>query len=293
MPTVAELIQEVVSEKLDRPALLRKGKNRNDSYITDPVFSYIQTADRNRRTDYRIGFRWVPQYRCLWFSFVYNPIGADTFQRNLDVTRLITTIRKTAHFRTTHNLYFSSKSEFSLRNHETKIFYDKDLNTFLAEVNAFDEARDLRRDLFPKLPNRGKSQTTDHAWAAGKEFALLLATGERTVFDKPTIKKIIALSWPLFLSLYPTKPIAKRDATLRRQLLVIDPDICCNMNAIRRLPKSIKNVPCSQVFEAAHIKPHRSGGTDKGVNGIWLCRTHHKLTEGKLKGNWPRPEYVK
>lgn len=294
MPTVAELIQEVVAEKLGRPAQLRRGKNRSDSYITDPVFSYIQTADRNRRTDYRLGFHWVPKHKLLWFSLVHNPIGTEIFKKNLLLEKLLSVAKATARFRTFDQLEFGSKQAYASKGDEMHLISSYDVKHFLREVVEHDEEHDMARDLFPKLPSRGKKITRDHARTAGKHFTLLLASGgaiER--FDKPTIKKIIDLSWPLFLSLYPTKPILKRDATLRRQLLVIDPVVCCNVNAIIRLPKSIKNSLCSAVFEAAHIKPHRAGGNDKGINGIWLCRAHHKLTEGKLKGEWPKPEYIR
>ena len=293
MPRVAELIHEVLSEKLGRPAILRKVKNRGDSFITDPVFSYIQTADRNRRRDYRLGFQWEPQYRCLWFYMVHNPIGAETFKQNLDVTDLFEVIRKTASFRSAHKLLFSSKEAYRSTGNETMEFWSESVNKFQRELRAFDEAHDLKRDLFPKLPNRGKKRTTDRAWAAGNQFGLLLATGGDNTFDKSTIKKIIDRSWPLFMALYPTQPIFKRDATLARQLKVKDPNKRCNVDHIKRLPKRIKGAKCSGIIDAAHIKPHRLGGSDKSENGIWLCRHHHQLTEGTLKGTWPKPEFTK
>jgi len=293
MPTVAELIRDVVSEKLGRPSILRQVKNRGDSFIADPVFSYIQTADRNRRRDYRLGFWWEPKFKCLWFYMVHNPIGAETFKKNLDVTDLFAVIRKTAQFRTAHKLQFSSKEENRSSQNELKVVWSLAIDKFLKELMEFDDLFDLKKDLFPKLANRGKSQTTKHAWSAGNQFGLLLATGGAMKFDKPAIKKIIDRSWPLFMALYPTQPLFKRDATLARQLLVKDKLKQCNCAKIKRLPKKIKLTPCDGLFDAAHIKPHRLGGSDKFQNGIWLCRVHHKLTEGKLKGNWPRPEYMK
>lgn len=294
MPTVAELIHEVVSEKLGRPALLRKGKNRSDSYITDPVFSYVQTADRNRRTDYRVGFHWAPSSKVLWFSLVHNPIGTELFKENLRIDTLVEVSKKTARFRTSDKIEFGSKRAFASERDEMHVISSGSIKHFIRDLIEHDEQYDLQHDLFPKLPSRGKSRTSDHARSAGKHFRLLLADGEAIErFDKPTIKKIIDRAWPLFLMLYPTKPIAKRDATLARQLRVLDPDVQCNLHNVKRVPKRVKDIDCSLTIEAAHIKPHRSGGNDKAGNGIWLCRAHHKLTEGKLKGNWPRPEYVK
>jgi len=293
MPTVAQIIQEVVSEKLGRPAILRTVKNGDNSYILDPVFYYIQTADRNRRRDYRQGFLWAPKHRCLWFHFVHNPIAAETFKQNLDVFQLFEIIRITARFRSIHNLYFSSRSEFSTDHREMKYFYNEDLKSFLKALKEFDDSIGLKADLFPRLPNRGKNRTTEFAWSSGNHLSLLLATGGAVSFDKPTIKKIIDRAWPLFMNLYPSEPIFKRDATLARQLLVKDKLKQCNCHSIERLPKKIKTTACDGPIDAAHIKPHRLGGSDKAENGIWLCRVHHKLTEGKLKGNWPRPAYMK
>lgn len=293
MPTVAELIQEVVSEKLGRPATLRTVKNRSDSFITDPVLSYVQTADRNRRRDYRLGFRWEPQYKCLWFYMVHNPIGAETFKANLEMNHLFDVIRKTGSFRISNRILFSSRFQHDRTGEETVDIGSGSSREFIRDLKNFDDANILKKDLFPRLPNRGKSRTTKHAWAAGNQFGLLLATGEKVVFDKPTIKKIIDRAWPLFMALYPTQPLFKRDATLARQLFVRDRSKKCNHLSIQHLPKKIKETECTGLIDAAHIKPHRLGGSDKAENGIWLCRQHHKLTEGKLKGNWPRPEFMK
>lgn len=293
MATVAELIRDVVSEKLGRSAVLKKVKNRCDSYITDPVFSYIQAADRNRRKDYRLGFKWEPRFKRLWFYMVHNPIGAGIFKRNLDVSELFEVIRKTAKFRTEHQLLYSSREEKRLNRNERKKVHNRSLTSFLDELKDFDDTIGLRKDLFPTLPNRGKSRTTERAWSAGNQFGLLLASAAKTKFDKPTIKKIIDDAWPMFMALYPTEPMFKREATLARQLLVKDEEKHCSFLSIQRLPRTIKVMECNGLIDAAHIKPHSMGGSDKAENGIWLCRTHHKLTEGRLKGSWPRPEYLK
>jgi hypothetical protein len=109
-------------------------------------------------------------------------------------------------------------------------------------------------------------------------FGLRLAKG----FSKNDITEIIEKSWDLFLWLYPSKPVFTRNASLNRSLQKIENK--CEIGKIRNLPEAILKTTCSGHVEGAHIKQHKHGGSDKLANGIWLCKLHHRLTEGKLDG---------
>ena len=50
-------------------------------------------------------------------------------------------------------------------------------------------------------------------------------------------------------------------------------------------PQEILDAECDGIVQAAHIKPHHKGGSDKLTNGLWLCEKHHRMTEGKLTGS--------
>ena len=89
----------------------------------------------------------------------------------------------------------------------------------------------------------------------------------------------------MFAALYPTKPSWGRAASLARSLVSAKIEKCCEFRAITGLPAEKATLACSDTIEAAHIKPHHLGGSDKADNGLWLCKEHHKKTEAKLKGN--------
>ena len=83
--------------------------------------------------------------------------------------------------------------------------------------------------------------------------------------------------------LYPSKPLFKRDASLYRSMQKIERK--CEFCAIQGLPQEILDAECDGIVQAAHIKPHHKGGSDKLTNGLWLCERHHRMTEGKLTGS--------
>jgi len=61
---------------------------------------------------------------------------------------------------------------------------------------------------------------------------------------------------------------------------------CCEFRKIRGTEKSLieEDCPDDDNLQAAHIKPHATGGSDEPENGLWLCAYHHRVTEGHLKG---------
>lgn len=56
----------------------------------------------------------------------------------------------------------------------------------------------------------------------------------------------------------------------------------CEFRSIQGSSQEMFDAEGSGVVQAAHIKPHSKGGSDKLTNGLWLCEKHHRMTEGKL-----------
>ncbi|HRS97560.1 MAG TPA: hypothetical protein P5040_05190, partial [Smithella sp.] len=144
------------------------------------------------------------------------------------------------------------------------------IQEFLHELDEI-EINGFTRSVFGK-DTKGKT-------GVGNIFVLSLGRG----FSKIDVSKIIAKSWYLFLWLYPSKPVFTRNAALNRSLKKVEAQ--CEIGKIKNIPKNILSSVCSGQIEAAHIKPHKQGGSDRLSNGIWLCNNHHRITEGKLEGS--------
>lgn len=262
---IANEIVRAVSDKLGREAIYRKVNNREEYFILDLAFSYFQKADRNRRNDYRSGYLYerIRGKDHLHFVVAHTPIMSAFFKNNLDYEIFRKIIRDTAKYRNENFLVLKRQNckKAEIRTRNTKEFLRK-----LDDI----EKDDLVKSVFA-TSIRGKT-------GIGNIFGVTLAND----FGPEDIKKIISKSWDLFLWLYPSKPVFKRNASLNRSLKKIENN--CEIRKIRDLPQNILKTECSGQIEGAHIKPHKDGGSDKLANGLWLCNIHHRLTEGKLDG---------
>ncbi|GEM_PF-1336204 len=264
-PEIVNCIVDAVSEKLGREAIFRKVNNREQYFILDLAFSFFQKADRNRRNDYRSGYLYFrsKEKNHLLFVLAHTPIMSTFFKRNFDYEVFRNIIKNTAIYREENYLRCtlnSKQEEISTRN----------TDEFLCKIDQI-EKMDFAKSVFAK----SKSGKT----GIGNIFGLRLASD----FNEEEVIEIIEKSWELFLWLYPSKPVFKRNSSLNRSLRKIDN--ICEIRKIKNLPAIILETPCSGCVEGAHIKPHKDGGSDKLQNGIWLCNVHHRLTEGKLDGN--------
>jgi hypothetical protein len=263
-PEIVNDIVRAVSEKLGREAISRQVNNREQYFILDLAFSYFQKADRNRRNDYRSGYLYyrIKDKNYLLFVLAHTPIMTSFFKNNFDYEVFRNIIIDTEKYRDENYLRFkrnSKKEEIKTKNIQE--FLDK-----LDEIEKFG----FVKSVFAK-DTKGKT-------GIGNIFGLRLAKE----FSQNDISKIIEKSWDLFLWLYPSKPVFKRNASLNRSLQKIEDK--CEFGKIRNLPEAILKTACSGQIEGAHIKQHKHGGSDKLANGIWLCNLHHRLTEGKLDG---------
>ena len=263
-PEIVNDIVNAVSEKLGREAISRKVNNREEYFILDLAFSYFQKADRNRRNDYRSGYLYFRHKRKdhLLFVLTHTPIMTSFFKNNFDYEMFRNIIIGTAKYRDENFLRFKINS----KNERIKT---KNIQEFLDKLDEI-EKHGFVKSVFAK-DTKGKT-------GIGNVFGLRLADD----FSKNDVSKIIEKSWDLFLWLYPSKPVFKRNAALNRSLQKIENK--CEISKIKNLPKNIMETTCSRKIEGAHIKPHKDGGSDKLENGVWLCNLHHRLTEGKLEG---------
>jgi hypothetical protein len=265
LPDIVNYIVRTVSEKLGREAIFRKVNNREQYFILDLAFSYFQKADRNRRNDYRGGYLYFENKgkNHLLFALAHTPIMSSFFKTNFDYEVFRGIIVETAKYRDEHYLRFK-------RNSRQEEIRTKDIEEFLSRLDEI-EGFGFTKSVFAKSKT-GKT-------GVGNIFGLGLASD----FSQKDINKIIDASWDLFLWLYPSKPLFKRNAALNRSLQKIENE--CEIGKVRNLPEPILETACSGQIEGAHIKPHKDGGSDRLANGVWLCSLHHRLTEGKLKGN--------
>ncbi|MBN1665163.1 MAG: HNH endonuclease [Deltaproteobacteria bacterium] len=231
----------------------------------DLAFSYFQKADRNKRNDYRSGYLYLVHKRekRLLFALAHTPIMTTFFKNNFDYETFRSIITNTAQYRDEHYLRYKKMGV------QDEKFRTPDLKVFLNKLDEL-EISGFTKSVFAK----SKSGKT----GVGNVFGICLASG----CNEEEIVKAIEKSWDLFLWLYPTRPIFKRNASLNRSLQSIDRK--CEIARIKNLPKSILKKSCSGQVQGAHIIPHKQGGSDKLQNGVWLCSAHHRLTEGKLNG---------
>ena len=262
---IVDEIVQIVSEKIGREAICRKVKNRDEYFILDLAFSYFQKAERNTRNDYRSGYLYYKKGKINHLFFVIaSPIMMSFFSKNFIYDEFKEIILKTSKYRDSNYLRYC----LSLKGKE--IIREQNIYDFIDELDNLEKS-DFRKVVLKK--------NIHSATGIGNIFVLTLARN----FNENDIKKIISKSFNLFLWLYPSNPLFKRNASLNRSLAnkVVRN---CEIRQIKFLPKSIFNEICSGQIEAAHIKPHKNGGSDKLSNGLWLCNKHHRLTEGKLSG---------
>lgn len=258
-------IVRVVSKKLGREAIYRKVNNRDQYFVLDLAFSYFQKADRNRRNDYRSGYLYyrIKGKNYLLFVLAHTPIMSAFFRNNFDYEVFRNIIKDTAKYRAENYLRFK-------RNSKQEEIRTQNIKEFLCKLDEI-EKLGFVKSVFAKSKT-GKT-------GIGNIFGIRLASD----FSQEDISKIIERSWDLFLWLYPSKPVFKRNASLNRSLKKIENK--CEIGKISNLPQNVLKAECSGQIEGAHIKPHKDGGSDKLMNGVWLCCLHHRFTEGRLEGN--------
>jgi len=249
------------------------------------VFSFVQRGIRKGQTGYRVGYKIDLDCEEIWFVLVHSPLIARLFKHNLVLSTLMAVLQDTAAFRDAHWVYRSSKVALVAGSDGDRIEAPT-FAEFVRQLEAFDRSHGFVKDLFPKRQNTGKGEGA--APVAGNTFYLGLADRANVLTSSERIQQVVERTWPLFLCLYPVKPIEKRSACLARSLRVARIQQVCEFSHIKGLQaptgSGFVSPLCRGSVQGAHIKPDSLGGSDRAENGIWLCEYHHRATEGKLAG---------
>lgn len=284
-PKLVCALHEAVSERLGRPAYCRRAKDQPTWWVSDPVFSFVQHGMKKGQTGYRVGYHVrLGDAPHVAFFLVHSPLMARLFKKNLQVSTLVSVARETARFRKRHIAYWSSS--FAENQSEPVLTVaSRKIDRFLASIEEFDRRVGLGRDLFPRVPNSGINGGP--APVAGNDFFFMLADKKSALQSKINMHELVDISWPLFLCLYPIDAVERRNASLARSLRSKQISPRCEFSLIQHTRGDIAR-ECRGDLQAAHIKPHSLGGSDRMENGLWLCQYHHKMTERKLKGRRDR-----
>ena len=184
----------------------------------------------------------------ILFVLVHSPIIARLFKRNLVFSSLLNVIQSTSPYRNYHFVFRSSKSALKDGRDGNRI-ESESLSDFIELLTNFDQSHGFVADMFPRRLNTGKGGGV--APVAGNTFYLLLAHGLESWGSRETVVQFVEASWPLFLCLYPIRPIAGRSASLRKK------------HASSRYPQSLRI--CSHFFSRRGknqpIVPRRGSGS--------------------------------
>ena len=282
MPSIVQYLTEAVDDQLGRPSYCRQVKNCDEWFVTDPVFSFVQHGMKKGTTGYRVGYHYQNHDESVRFNLVHSPLMAQLFKRNLAFQTMVEVIRRTAKYRDYHWIYWSSGEavKSGLKGNQLVGGSSSD---FIRQLEIFDAQHDFVRDMFPRMPNTGKGDGPAR-WA-GNTFYLNLADRSKRLGTKEEVAKLVSASWPLFLCLYPVKPIERRTASLARSLRAKKILKACEFSNLGLSPAAGIDSLCRGEVQGAHIKPHALGGSDRFENGLWLCEYHHRATEGRLSGS--------
>lgn len=280
-PLVVRRLVEAVSQKLGRPAHCRKVNNQDRWWVFDPVFSFIQHGMKTGVTGYRAGYFLARDHNYIGFHLVHSPVLAKLFKRNLELATLIEVVSRTAKWRESHFVYFSSRRTLDPDLNGVRITADS-LGTFVEQLEHFDQRYGFVDNLFP---GRRAASKSGRLRVAGNDFFLRLADDFKALSNPQNVSKFVQHTWPLFLCLYPIKPIEQRRASLARSLRAQKILKICEFGSLS-LPRGVNiSLECRGSVQGAHIMPYSKGGSDRAENGIWLCEAHHRATEGRLSGS--------
>lgn len=281
-PQVVMTLARAVEEKIGRPSYVRQVKNRDEWFVTDPMFSFVQHGLRKGVTGYRVGYFYSADDDDIAFYMVHSPVMAQLFKKNLRIPTLVHVIETTAPLRSRSYLHWSSRTAWK-EGKKWQYIQEIALADFLSVLQVVDDKHGFVNDLFPRIENQKTG--VGSARSAGNDFFLLLAEQISGLSEKH-LASVVHLSWPFFLCLYPVEAIEQRVASLARNLNAAKSPKSCEYSRIKNIPSEADiSALCRGTIEGAHIKPHSLGGSDRLENGLWLCQYHHRETEGRLMGS--------
>ena len=259
-----------------------------EATLGDAIGKYADTLEKPTASSKQLGL-FAGGYQNIDDAFLgqldqYREELARSFKRHnpeLDSEQLTEVVQRTAGFRHSHWVYRSSKRAVRGGFDGDRI-ESASLAEFVALIRDFDDRDGFITDMFPRRLNTGKGGGI--ARYAGNTFSLHLADASNELDSRAGVVRLVEASWPLFLCLYPVKPIERRAASLARSLRARGIPCHCEFSALRLPPGTSINPLCRGEVQGAHIKPDARGGSDRAENGLWLCEYHHQATEGRLSG---------
>lgn len=280
-PKIVRWVFEALSSRMGRQGQVRVQKNGEHWFVNDPIFAFLQIGLRSGITDYRAGFMIKTAPLAIYFAMFHTPSIAKVFRANVTAGTILGVLDQTTEYRRNHRLFYSSKHE-ARRGGKWAVFEDSCYPTFRDLLVKRNQEMDLVRDLFPVLSNQGKG--LGKARKAGHDFVLLLADKASALSRKSDVQKLVDDAWPIFKCMYPVKSPQRRAAILASKLRTARIERQCEFLQIKNINAIGADAACSGQLEGAHIRPDALGGSDEADNGLWLCRHHHRSTEGLLRG---------
>ena len=138
-------------------------------------------------------------------------------------------------------------------------------------------ALDLKKDLFFGLDRRKHPNPKGRR---GNLFSVLLGRFDRI----QSAQSLVEAAMPLLGWCLPGDEHPGRLASLAAVLVAADVRKICEHQQIINAPAEFYSMECSSRIEGAHIKPHVRGGSASLSNGLWLCKSHHVASEGRIYG---------
>lgn len=276
LPPAVKMLRDAVSLKIGRTAHVQKVNNDANYYVNDPVFSHVQKAARGLSTGYRVGFRMDVESNWLFIEVVHSPVMFQNFRNNVTDETLRSIVTETSPYRELQYAYWSSKSPQRDSKNGTLTLRTESLDEFLSRL-----PQPWDGDLVAPIP---KPVSTGSRTTVKSYFILLLGEPGLTGDAQTQMKELVEAAWPLFTCFYPEKPILSRNASLARSLLAAGLLKKCEFDAIVGAKQHIAGT-CEGGIQGAHIQPYIRGGSDRFMNGLWLCAFHHRATEGRLLGD--------
>jgi hypothetical protein len=264
---------------------------RGKWFVLDPCFFALQRGLGKERRGYRSGI--YVNGDEIAFANVHSRAPAQYLRTNLIAhpEALISAAERTRRLRAGHFLSWASRSKAkrnSGRDYHEEIDIDN-WREFKETLSA--RARSIALDLFPVLRSSGGSP--NGVAVRGSDFYLLLASTKCLQHETDVVRAIatsamiIDAAWHLFACTYPWERGTQRRDDLHRAMTRHVGRQRCEYWTISALPPlRCDGTKC----QAAHIKPYARGGTDRPWNGLWLCRAHHRATEGLLRGERNRAD---
>ncbi len=267
-----EEMRRALEVRLGRSPSVRQVIGREHYYLQDPLVSHVQRGDHKFRFDYRNGLLVDLEQEAIYFSLMHCPAVTKHFKGNFDFNRFLAILEHTRFWRDRHVLGWSSVAD-----QKDVWIIEEDHSIFKEALLRCDAEWGLPKDLFFGLDRR---RHTNPSGKRGNYFSTLIGYIDRINSADELLNEVMPLlGWCLPSEQHPGR-VASLAASLRGAGIAER----CEFSSITGAPSDFYQAECSGRIEGAHIKPHAQGGGAGCDNGLWLCNSHHRMSEGRISG---------